>query len=70
MTRTRRHDVAIHAPLASPLYARGRATLSGGAELQMFYLARELASRGLNVCHILSPEAGLPATNFARAFSR
>lgn len=55
-----RWDVAIHAPLAGPLYLADHAGWTGGAELQAHYLARALADRGLRVAHILLADPALP----------
>jgi len=46
------HDLAIYAPGSAPLYA-GEYRAVGGAERQMFLLARALAARGLRVCHVV-----------------
>jgi glycosyltransferase involved in cell wall biosynthesis len=59
-----RFDVTIHAPLALPLYRDGESGASGGAELQTFLLARSLAARGLQVCHVVKHEPDLPAQSF------
>jgi glycosyltransferase involved in cell wall biosynthesis len=53
-------DVAIHAPHATPLYSTDRRGLTGGGELQMFQLARELARRGMRVAHIVFDDGTLP----------
>lgn len=50
-----RHDVAIHAPLASLYYDRAAPRGGGGAERQTYLLARSLAARGLRVAHIVHP---------------
>jgi glycosyltransferase involved in cell wall biosynthesis len=48
------HDVAIYSPFAFHYYARSEPQ-GGGAELQMTFLARELAARGWRVAHIVFP---------------
>src|SRR4051812_23704097 len=48
-----KHDVAIFAPWAGPLYAPGSTVPTGGAERQSWYLAHALAARGLRVCHVV-----------------
>jgi glycosyltransferase involved in cell wall biosynthesis len=48
------HDVAIYSPFASEYY-EATAPQGGGAELQMTFLARELAARGWHVAHIVFP---------------
>lgn len=51
-------DVAIYSPHAGDLYGRHAGALGGGgAELQTTFLARGLASRGLDVAHIVHPVA-------------
>ncbi len=47
-----RHDVAIYAPEAVDWYEKSGGR-GGGAERQMTLLARQLASRGLHVAHIV-----------------
>ena len=59
-----RHDVAIYSPHATAYYDDAAPTQGGGAELQMTFLARELARRGLRVAHIVLP--GSAATEFER----
>lgn len=50
------HDVAIYAPNANNLYEHDAgATGGGGAELQTMLLATNLATRGLDVAHIVYP---------------
>lgn len=44
-----RYDVAFYVPWVGPLLARGATTATGGAETQIFLLARELARRGSRV---------------------
>jgi glycosyltransferase involved in cell wall biosynthesis len=53
-----RHDVAIYSPHATAYYEDAAPTQGGGAEIQMTFLARELARRGLRVAHIVLPGAG------------
>jgi glycosyltransferase involved in cell wall biosynthesis len=53
------HDVAVYAPFAGPLY-RDPPGRSGGAELQMLYMAKALAARGLRVCHVVFEVPDLP----------
>ncbi|SRR5579875_527630 len=53
-------DLAIYGPLAGPLYAGDDAGPTGGAELQLFLLARGLARRGLRIAHIVSHAERLP----------
>jgi glycosyltransferase involved in cell wall biosynthesis len=50
--RSARYDVAIYAPGSAQVYVEGAAA-AGGAERQMMLLARELARRGLRVCHVV-----------------
>jgi glycosyltransferase involved in cell wall biosynthesis len=59
-----RHDVAIYSPHATAYYDDAAPTQGGGAEIQMTFLARELARRGLRVAHIVLPGAG--PTEFER----
>lgn len=47
-------DLAIYSPFAASYYDRD-APQGGGAEIQMTLLARELASRGQRVAHIVFP---------------
>jgi glycosyltransferase involved in cell wall biosynthesis len=57
-----RHDVAVYSPWGSLFYASGKT--GGGAEFQALTLARELASSGLRVAHVVFPVDGarpLPA---------
>ncbi len=53
-----RHDVAIYSPHATSYYEEAAASQGGGAEVQMTFLARELARRGLRVAHIVLPGSG------------
>jgi glycosyltransferase involved in cell wall biosynthesis len=53
-----RHDVAIYSPYAAAYYDDAAPTQGGGAEIQMTFLARELARRGLRVAHIVLPTSG------------
>jgi glycosyltransferase involved in cell wall biosynthesis len=57
-----RHDVAIYAPFAGPLYAEPPLPAPGGAEVQMRYLATSLASLGLRVAHIVFDAPWLPSS--------
>src|SRR4051794_18270625 len=54
-----RHDVAIYAPFASGAYLGTKAT-GGGAETQVWLLARSLAAQGMRVCHVVLGDDGLP----------
>lgn len=53
-----RHDVAIYSPFAAAYYDGAAPTQGGGAEIQMTFLARELARRGWRVAHIVLPISG------------
>jgi glycosyltransferase involved in cell wall biosynthesis len=55
----RRYDVAFYVPWLSPLLAQGAAIATGGAETQIFLLARLLAQRGLRVCLLVFDRPGL-----------
>ncbi len=55
---SRKHDVAIYAPLAGSYY--GEEAVIGGAEIQTIMLARDLVARGLRVAHIVYPLRGNP----------
>jgi glycosyltransferase involved in cell wall biosynthesis len=60
---TRRFDVAFYIPQIGPLVAAdGAPTPAGGAETQIFLLARALVRRGLDVCLIAFdlPEVEIP----------
>src|SRR5947209_2311171 len=50
--RSARYDVAIYAPGSAQVYVEGAAA-AGGAERQLMLLARELARRGVTVCHVV-----------------
>lgn len=50
-----RHDIAIYSPFAAAYYDGAAPTQGGGAEIQMTFLARELARRGWRVAHIVFP---------------
>jgi glycosyltransferase involved in cell wall biosynthesis len=58
-------DIAILSPLATPLYVDDRREdgqrSTGGAELQMFQLARALATADLSVAHVVFDSPGLVA---------
>lgn len=54
------YDLAIYCPLSGPLYAGDDAGWTGGAELQLYLLARGLARHGLRVAHVVSHRARLP----------
>ena len=60
----RRHHVGIFAPLAAPLLLGGAPEEAGGAETQLFLLARGLAQRGWRVGMVVYPssQASLPRT--------
>jgi glycosyltransferase involved in cell wall biosynthesis len=64
-----RNDIAIYSPFASIFYERsadGEGDRGGGgAELQTFLLARQLALRGLAVAHIVYPLERDPAAAHA-----
>ncbi len=49
------HDVAIYSPSASAYYDEAASSQGGGAQLQMSFLARQLAVQGLRVAHIVFP---------------
>jgi glycosyltransferase involved in cell wall biosynthesis len=49
-----RHDVAVYAPYAAPLYESER-TPTGGAEIQGLMLARALSGEGLRTAHVVFP---------------
>ena len=59
--RARRYDVAFYLPLIGSLLAPGSSPPPGGAESQVYLLARALAQRGFRVCVVAYeiPE-GLP----------
>jgi glycosyltransferase involved in cell wall biosynthesis len=48
--RTRRFDVAFYVPNIGPLLTSAETSPAGGAETQVFLLARALAHAGLSVC--------------------
>jgi glycosyltransferase involved in cell wall biosynthesis len=60
----RRYDVAFYAPALSRLLLRTEGFAAGGAETQVFLLARALARRGARVCVIVSaiPAAEIPSS--------
>jgi glycosyltransferase involved in cell wall biosynthesis len=60
LSRRRRYDVTIYAPFAGHLYVPGSQRQSGGAETQMYELARVLTRLGLRVCHVVFDYGGLP----------
>jgi glycosyltransferase involved in cell wall biosynthesis len=68
MSRSRRprsrFDIAFYVPWAGPLLARGATTATGGAETQIFLLARALARRGSNVSLLVFdlPGAAIPSS--------
>jgi glycosyltransferase involved in cell wall biosynthesis len=49
-TGTRRYDVAFYAPAIGPLFSDGNEPFAGGAESQVYLVARSLVQRGLRVC--------------------
>lgn len=56
-----RYDVALFAWRATPLYTDPPGPSPGGAEVQVRYLARALASCGMRVCHIVADAPNLPS---------
>ena len=54
-TKSRRHDIALYAPLASTFYGASGEQSGGGAERQAFMLARGLSLQGFSVAHIVYP---------------
>jgi glycosyltransferase involved in cell wall biosynthesis len=62
--RRARYDIAFYVPWLGPLLTSSPAHPTGGAETQIFLLARALASRGSNVCLLVFdiPGAPIPAS--------
>jgi glycosyltransferase involved in cell wall biosynthesis len=58
--RRARYDVAFYVPLIGPLLTSSRARPTGGAETQIFLLARGLARRGSRVCLLVFDIPGAP----------
>jgi glycosyltransferase involved in cell wall biosynthesis len=48
--RRNRYDVAFYVPWIGPLLTNAEATPTGGAETQIYLVARALAERGVSVC--------------------
>ena len=48
--RRNRYDVAFYVPWIGPLLTNAEATPTGGAETQIYLVARALAERGVRVC--------------------
>jgi glycosyltransferase involved in cell wall biosynthesis len=59
IARRRRYDVAFYTPAMGPLLARDVQVAGGGAETQVYLVARALARRGLRVVVIAFEVAGL-----------
>jgi glycosyltransferase involved in cell wall biosynthesis len=59
-----RHDVAFYVPAIGPLLTHAAGVPPGGAETQIYLLARALARRGTNVCLIVFevPGAAIPSS--------
>jgi glycosyltransferase involved in cell wall biosynthesis len=59
-----RYDVAFYVPRIGPLLTRAEVSPTGGAETQVFLLARELARRGSKVCLVVFdlPGTALPSS--------
>lgn len=62
--RRARYDIAFYVPWLGPLLTSSPAYPTGGAETQIFLLARALASRGSKVCLLVFdiPGAQIPAS--------
>ena len=58
--RTFTHDVAFYVPWISPLLASGTLPPAGGAETQVFLVARALARRGVRVSMSAFPDPTIP----------
>jgi glycosyltransferase involved in cell wall biosynthesis len=56
----RRYDVAFYVPWIGPLLSRAATSPTGGAETQIFLLARALAGRGSKVCLLVFDLPGIP----------
>jgi glycosyltransferase involved in cell wall biosynthesis len=54
------YDVVFYQPTVTPLLGGGADPVAGGAETQIVLLAAALARRGLRVCVVADPAAGLP----------
>jgi glycosyltransferase involved in cell wall biosynthesis len=61
--RHRRYDVAFYVPWVGPLLTAADTLPNGGAETQIFLLARALAARGVRVCLIAFdvPNVAIPS---------
>jgi glycosyltransferase involved in cell wall biosynthesis len=57
--RTRTYDVAFYVPRLTPLIAPAASFPAGGAETQVFLLARALAERGCKVCLVVFDLPGI-----------
>jgi glycosyltransferase involved in cell wall biosynthesis len=57
---TRRFDVAFYVPWIGPLLTTGAKAPTGGAETQVFLLARALARHGLKICLVVFDLPGTP----------
>jgi glycosyltransferase involved in cell wall biosynthesis len=58
--RRARYDIAFYVPWIGPLLASSPARPTGGAETQIFLLARGLARRGSRVCLLVFDIPGVP----------
>jgi glycosyltransferase involved in cell wall biosynthesis len=61
-TRAYRHQVAFYLPSISSLLTGASTGPAGGAQTQVFLLARALAQRGVSVCVVAFPSDGMPAS--------
>ena len=58
--RRNRYDVSFYVPAVGPLLASADAGATGGAETQIYLVARALADRGVRVCLLVFELAGVP----------
>jgi hypothetical protein len=58
--RRNRYDVAFYVPWIGPLLTNADATPTGGAETQIYLVARALAERGVRVCLLAFELPGVP----------